>query len=303
MAGPGTHARESRFLSNIEMPTSLVIPVFNGLPQLSDCLRSLSWAQEMGVGVVVVDSGSTDGSREVVAALAPRAHVVLGNASMWWTAAVDAGCRYALETLRAERICLLNHDCLWSREGFAALEHALEDHPDSIACSDVVSLDGLRTVFGGGVTMQSGMLSVRACDLPADPPPRSGWVDWCGGQGVLFTALTYRRIGGFDTVRFPHYYGDSDFCLRGAKIGIGTWFCSGSRVWNDTTTTGLGMDRAGTTLTAVLRTLISRRSMFNVHDTVRFYVRHRRLRAVAAISHLYGMWAGVALVRLLRGAR
>ena len=48
--------------------SAIVIPVFNGLPQLADCLASRSWVAGVpDVDAVLVDCGSEDGSRAFVA--------------------------------------------------------------------------------------------------------------------------------------------------------------------------------------------------------------------------------------------
>jgi GT2 family glycosyltransferase len=122
-------------------------------------------------------------------------------------------------------------------------------------------------------------------------------------MGVMFSARTYLRIGGFDAGTFPHYFGDSDFCLRGRRVGIRTRCCPNSLVLNDGSSTGVGIPRDGATLADVWVSLWARRSLWNLRDNIRFYARHRGVLAPIALARVYTMWAGVAGVRLSRGMR
>jgi GT2 family glycosyltransferase len=279
--------------------TAIVIPVHDARRQLPACLSSLAWAPAEDAVVVLVDAGSTDGGGAWVAANAPDAVVVSGSEAMWWTESVDLGCRFALGELGVRRLGLLNVDCVWTQAAFRAAVAALDDHPEAIVCSQVRDDETGATVFAGGVMLRSGMLTVNGVGGRTRLPPRSGWVDWCGGQGVLFDARVYAAVGGFDFRTFPHYFGDSDFCLRASRHGYRVWYCAESTVGNDQTTSGLSplapVERA-----AVWRTLSSRRSMYNLRDTIRFYTRHTGRSAPLALLHVYSLWAAWSVRGALR---
>jgi len=281
--------------------TAIVIPMHNALRQLPHCLDSLVWARTEDVAVVVVDAGSTDGGADWIATNAPEVVVVAGDAGMWWTEAVDLGCRFAVRDLAVTRLGLLNVDCTWSRSGFTAASEALQRHPGSIVCSHVQRLDNGATTFAGGTVLRSGVLTLRSAGVPGETAPPSDWVAWCGGQGVVFDASAYIATGGFDYQVFPHYFGDSDFCLRAARHGTRVWYCSDSTVNDDKSTTGISPHQNGGDLLVVWRSLSSRRSVFNLHDNLRFYLRHRRWRAPIALLHLYVLWAAWSARGILRG--
>jgi GT2 family glycosyltransferase len=279
--------------------TALIVPMHDSLRQLERCVEALSWAPGAGLSVVVVDAGSSDGSADWLAVNAPDFVLITGDAAMWWTESVELGCRSAIRDLGATRLALLNVDCTWSAAGYAAAIEAAERHPGVIVCSHVCDGRSRATVFAGGIVLRSGMLTVRGAGWAAEAAPSSGWVDWCGGQGVVFDACDYLAADGFDYRAFPHYYGDSDFCLRAARGGTRVWFCRDSIVSVDERTTGLSPLAAGGSA-AIWRTLTSRRSVYNVRDTVRFYARHAGRRAPLAIAHQYGLWAAWSARGLVR---
>jgi GT2 family glycosyltransferase len=282
-------------------PTAIVIPVFNGMPQLDACLRSLAWTQSADVAVVVVDAGSTDGSPEAVRRRVPEAHLVHGSSEMWWTASIERGCREALEALGAQRLCLLNHDCEWGEDSFLRLMASLDAHPHAIVCSCALEHDG-RIHFGGGVRSATGRFAIRSAGVVTAERPASGWVAWCGGMGSGFSSRTYEEVGGFDSRAFPHYWGDLDFCLRARRKGIPVWYEAGSVVSVDPTSTGISVPRRRADLGSALRALTSRKSAVNLSDTVRFYARHTGWRALVPLAQIYGSWTLVTVRRLLGSA-
>ena len=99
---------------------SIVIPTFNCLDTLRECLLSLGWIEDEGVDIVVADAGSADGTCELAKAV-PGVHVVAGDPSMWWAATTNLGCSQAIERLGARVLCLLNADCTWDQESFRSL--------------------------------------------------------------------------------------------------------------------------------------------------------------------------------------
>jgi GT2 family glycosyltransferase len=281
--------------------TAIIIPVFNGGDQLRACIASLSWARELEhVSVVVVDSGSTDGTLEFLAGEAAWAQVLPVDSGVWWTGATDCGCRHALADLGVEVLCLLNHDCRWSYEGYLALSSCLEVHPHEIVCSRVVDLAASQVVFSGGRQSRSGFVTTHWPSRSSAVSERERIVDWCGGMGVMFSTDTYAAIGGFDAAAFPHYFGDADFCLRARRRGIVTRYCPTSVVSNDTSTTGASISRESATMGSVFASLSSRKSVWNLRDNARFYVRHRGLLAPIALMHVYALWAGISAIRLTR---
>jgi GT2 family glycosyltransferase len=280
--------------------TAIVIPMHDALRQIPQCIESLSWAHEQDVTIVVVDTGSTDWGPEWIAAHAPDVVVIVGDADMWWTEAVELGCRFAVRELAVERLGLLNIDCTWNVNGFTAAKKALERHPSTIVCSHVQRGGDGTTTFAGGIVRKSGMLTLRVAESVQGKASPSGWVAWCGGQGVLFDSQVYLDTGGFDYQTFPHYFGDSDFCFRAARHGTRVWYCSESTVNNDDSTTGLAPHRSGD-LGTVWRTLSSRRSVFNVRENLLFYARHARWCAPMALVHVYSLWAVWSARSILRG--
>jgi glycosyltransferase involved in cell wall biosynthesis len=119
---------------------SVVIPVYNGEKTLADAVRSALAQEPPPLEVLVVDDGSTDGSRAVAGAFGGRVRVLSGpNAGP--SAARNRGAREA----RGSWIAFLDADDLWEPGLLAAAAENLAAHPETgLLCFGVRVLEGDR---------------------------------------------------------------------------------------------------------------------------------------------------------------
>ncbi len=280
--------------------TAIIMPTHNALPQLRATLEALAWAKHRDdVELVVADAASSDGTPQFLAAETPWARVVHGEDSMWWAASTNAGCRFAQDSLRCDAVCLLNHDCLFTEAAFDGLLHDYQRSPtDLIACRVEAGGDD-QVLFAGGTQSWTGMLTMRGVRAPASTRFPSGRVAWCGGMGVMLGARLWQRLGGFDDGAFPHYFADTDFCLRARTLGASVRYRDDLLVINDRSSSGIRIEGNDASLQRLLESLVSRRSPYRVADAARFYRRHLRFRWPLALGHLYAMHLGSGLKRIV----
>ena len=180
----------------------LVIPTFNALPQLPRCLDSLSWRHDEGLMVLVVDAGSTDGTREWVrrerSRCRPRARLSVDVVDGTGRPGVSLRGRSA----RRQPPGALERRLRVGPCGFEALSGVLDAAPATIVCSQVRDLANGLPTFTGGLKDREGRYFTRSL-LPDGSAPPSGRVHWCGGQGVLFSAEVFTTVGGFDAGCVP----------------------------------------------------------------------------------------------------
>src|SRR5688572_14884326 len=90
---------------------SIVIPVFNQLHYTRNCLESLGKSRMHDAKIVVVNNGSSDGTREFLAKIS-SVHVIENETNRGCAAAWNQGVR----ALKAEWTVVLNNDVLvWER--------------------------------------------------------------------------------------------------------------------------------------------------------------------------------------------
>lgn len=89
------------------MDVSIVIPNYNGMKYMENCLRALEKQRVEGepeTEILVVDNGSKDGSRELVEEKFPQVRVIALDDNYGFCGAVNAGIRAS----QAPFVILLN---------------------------------------------------------------------------------------------------------------------------------------------------------------------------------------------------
>jgi glycosyltransferase involved in cell wall biosynthesis len=148
---------------------SVVVPVHNGMPHLPEALASLMAQTRAPDEIVIVENGSTDGTREWLAEHAPKgARVVVqpslvGPADNWTCAVQSATCDF---------VKLLCADDLLDPTAIEEQAEALERHPDAVLVAaqrtiidnwgaPVFRRRGLGPLDGE----RGGLAVIRACAL------------------------------------------------------------------------------------------------------------------------------------------
>ena len=187
---------------------SVVVPNFNGAHYLEPCLESVR-AQVLdgaGLEVIVVDNGSTDGSRRMVGGRFPEARLITNEGNAGFTPAVNQG----VEAARGEWILLLNNDAILTPGSLGQLLGHLEGSP-----ADVAGVQPLLVRAGDeGVVDSAGIalgprLSTRDSLMgrPVGLAPRGVTEIWgaCAAC-VLLRREALARCGGLD----PDFFAERD---------------------------------------------------------------------------------------------
>ncbi|WP_415908574.1 glycosyltransferase family 2 protein [Oleiharenicola sp. Vm1] len=215
------------------MSVAIVIPVLNQLAYTQGCVRCLQPDLAAGVQVIVVDNGSTDGTREWLAAQ-PALTVIRneqnrGCAPAWNQGIAAAGIlrnapdspapgqesilrntqNWPAGTDAPEWVVVLNNDVRLPAGWLAALLGAAERHGLDIACPAMRERDA-------NYDFES-----YARDFSAK---LGGVVRRGGAHGVCFAVrrAVFARIGGFDEAFRIGQFEDADFFRRARQAGFRT---------------------------------------------------------------------------------
>jgi GT2 family glycosyltransferase len=197
-------------------PISIVIPTYNNLSLLLECLDSvhkLDYPREQ-LEVIVVDNNSSDRTPELVGGRYPNVRVIRLDTNTGFAPACDRG---ALEAA-GDYVAFLNNDAVVSPDWLTALLDALKAGEVDIVCaaSRILSRDGEDTEYNGASSNLFGAGRPESVsgwpDLPA--PPETGTpILFASGGAMLIRRDIFLEVGGFDPSYFA-YFEDVDLGWR-----------------------------------------------------------------------------------------
>jgi GT2 family glycosyltransferase len=217
---------------------STIIPNWNGMRFLPTCLNALRQQTHRDFETILVDNGSTDGSRELLAREFPEARVLALETNRGFAPAVNEGIRAA----RGDVVVLLNNDTEADPHWLAEIARALAENPRAgiVACK-------LR-LFDQRDHLHSAGDFYRVDGVPGN---RGVWEKDCGqyddARGIFGgcgAAVAYRKamldeIGAFDE-ELGSYCEDVDVNWRARLAGWAVAYAPRAVVYHRVSATGGG---------------------------------------------------------------
>ncbi len=199
---------------------SVVIALYNCLPLTQAILAALPGSLPPGLSheIILVDDGSTDGTREWLAAQSAPYVVLLNPRNLGYGAANNRGAARA----RGEYLALLNNDLVLSPgwlEPMLAAHAALGERAGIVGNVQTDARTGAIDHAGIVFNHQGKPEHDRAA-----PPPWARWlaphrrVAAATGACLLLTTALWRELGGFDE-SYVNGCEDVDLCLRATAAG------------------------------------------------------------------------------------
>ena len=202
---------------------TVVIPNYNGINFLQDCLQSLK-NQAPGTPkfkVLVVDNGSQDGSVKFVHEKYPHVELKPLSENTGFCHAVNVGIRKA----RTPFVILLNNDTKVYPDFVAGLYHAIEKEPKAFAVSArMLMWDKPELLDGAGDRYCAlGWAYSRGKGKPAKDYDRAVQVFTACGGAAIYRRQVFNKIGLFDEAHFA-YLEDLDIGWRARIYGYKNFY-------------------------------------------------------------------------------
>lgn len=194
---------------------TVIVCSYNGAATLGQCLRSLSALDYPDYEVIVVDDGSTDDTRAVLAGFPEVRAIHQPNRGL--SAARNAGLQAATGSI----VAYTDSDC------FA--------DPGWLACLvDPLQQSGAAAVGGPNLTPEDGWLAACVAAAPGQPThvlESDQVAEHIPGCNMAFRREALLAINGFDPA-FHKAGDDVDVCWRLQQAGCWITFAPGAYVWH-----------------------------------------------------------------------
>lgn len=199
-------------------PVYCVVPNWNGLDSITDCLASLQ-QQSSKPSIIVVDNGSSDGSAERITSDFPNVMLLRQNKNHGFAGGVNIGIRQAME-LGAEYVALFNNDAVADTMWLQNLVRGLSDNKSiGIATGKFCAFDKKHLDSTGDLYTNWGLPYPRGRGEPvSDKYDNDNFVFAASGGASLYRVSMLQEIGLFDEDFFA-YYEDVDLSFRAQLAG------------------------------------------------------------------------------------
>ncbi len=194
----------------------VVIPTWNGLAHLRQCLPALMAQEGVAFAVVVVDNGSSDGTAGFLQQQFPGVQVLRFARNMGFAAANNA----AIRNGNSELVVTLNNDTLPQRGWLASLVAAADTYPKYGAfASKMCFWQQPHVVNSAGIQVdRAGLAWDRFCGAPTKEASAEAEVFGASAGAALYRRQMLDDIGLFDE-RFFAYLEDVDLAWRAQWAG------------------------------------------------------------------------------------
>ena len=191
-----------------QIQSTIVIPNYNGIKYIENCLRSL---EDEPAHIIVVDNGSTDGSRQIVQEKFPQVTLIGLDRNYGFCRAVNAG----IENSKTTYVILLNNDTEVEKGFVRALEGSMEQRPEVFSGSAQMRnlhhpelIDDAGDFYGA-----LGWAFARGKDKPLGDYQRRRRIFAACGGAAIYRRKIFDEIGRMDENHFA-YLEDIDLGYR-----------------------------------------------------------------------------------------
>ena len=209
--------------------STVVIPNYNGIRYIEDCLDSLYAGTQTQFKVIMVDNASTDGSRELVQEKFPQVKLICNETNTGFSEAVNQG----IQASTTSYVILLNNDTRADKAFIHELEKAIEkDVRIFSASAKLISLhDMTKLDDAGDYYCALGWAFARGKGKdPALYEKEDRIFAACGGAAI-YRREYFERVGLFDVNHFA-YLEDMDVGYRARINGYENWYAPKAMVYH-----------------------------------------------------------------------
>ena len=207
---------------------SIIIPHWNGIDILSECLNSLANTKHNSYEIIVVDNASTDGSQSWVRNTYPQIKLIENDKNFGYAGGCNVG---ALEA-EGEYLVFLNNDTIQDPHWLQCLENFIKKDEVIAAVQPKILNYFNKTIFdyaggSGGYMDKFCFPYVRGRIFSKQEQDIGQYNDskqcfWSSGTAFMVRKKLFFEAGKFDKYFFSHME-EIDLCWRLQAMGFQIW--------------------------------------------------------------------------------
>ena len=201
----------------VDAKIAIIIPNWDGVTDLPACLDSLKH-QTLKAEIVVVENGSTDGSRELLAEKYPKVTVLPQPKNLGFAGGVNVGIQYAIGK-HYDFVALFNNDAVAEKDWLEKLVGGMQLPETGITTCTFATIDKQHIDSTGDMYTAWGLPYPRGRGEPLGAQyDRVTEIFGASGGASLYRISMLKEIGLFDEDFFC-YYEDVDLSFRAQLAG------------------------------------------------------------------------------------
>ena len=215
-------------MSDIKSSVSIVIPHWNNVDVLSECLESISNTDFENLETIVVDNASTDNSVASVRSNYPNVKLIENDKNYGYA----GGCNLGAEAASGDYLIFLNNDTVQEKDWISNLIKTINSDDKIAAVQPKILNYYNRNVFdyagGSGGHMDIYCFPFARGRIFSFQENDEGQYNnkekcfWSSGTCFMVRRELFQKAGGFDKSFFAHME-EIDLCWRLYAMGFEVW--------------------------------------------------------------------------------
>ncbi len=218
---------------NTKPEISVLILNYNNTNDTLECVHSLMKNNFNNYEIILIDNGSTDGSKEILKELESKYSniiFIINKINLGFAEGANKGMSIA----RGDYILFLNNDTIVKEDFLDCLIKQASEHPDaSIFCPKIYFYDRPDTIWfaGGYIDWKYQGAHIGYGRKDSNIYDTAATCEYVTGCAMLIKKEVIKKIGLFDESFFA-YQEDVDLCIRARKAGYKCMYIPYPHVWH-----------------------------------------------------------------------
>jgi hypothetical protein len=215
-------------LSDIKSKVSIIIPHWNNVHVISECLNSISSTDFPNLEIIIVDNASSDNSVEWIKSNYPRVTLIENDKNYGYA----GGCNIGADHANGEYLIFLNNDTIQEKNWVSNLVETMNSNSRIAALQPKVLNYYNKKLFdyagGSGGQMDVYCFPFARGRIFAKQEIDEGQYNnkekcfWSSGTCFMVRKNLFYKAGGFDDTFFAHME-EIDLCWRLYAMGFEVW--------------------------------------------------------------------------------